>query len=344
MQHTSSILGDETSNSLAARLPASQFMLFETDNPNLARHRLTDEFAPHQIDLKNKSKDFRTIAYKGQVADITLYRIRYCSDVTISSGPLRGYYLLYLPITGRIRVESKGRLIDILPGEFFVVNPFDPYILHKMDDCVQLTLKFDRTNLEVYLNSLLGHSPMGPLSFKSDRALKFKNCENLVRLISLFDADLFDGSAMLNDEISGGIAEKLMSDMLLRQVPNNYSDNLSINQSSLAPYYVKKAEEYIRKYAHKPISMSNLAAVSDISERALYDGFRKYRDTTPMSFIKNIRLDRVRAELIGIRCGATPRRKLTEIAGDWCFSHMGNFSKDYKRKFGETPTKTLSNN
>jgi AraC-like DNA-binding protein len=344
MQITPRTSGDDASNNFATRLPSSEFMLFETDSLNMAKNRLTTEFAPHQIDLKNKSNFFRTTAYKGQVADTSLYRIRYCSDVTICSAPLRSYYLLYLPITGRIRVESDGQKTDVLPGEIIVVNPFNSYTLHKMDDSVQLTLKFDRTKLEIYLNALLGHSPMGPISFESDQALKYRNCENLIRIISLVEADLFAGPGMYKDEVSGRIAEKLLLDMLLRQVPNNYSKNLFISQSSLAPYYVKKALDYIHENAHHHITMLNLAALSDISERALYDGFRNFRNTSPMAYVKNIRLDRVRAELIGIRCGATQRRKITEIAGDWCFSHMGNFSKDYKQKFGETPTNTMSEN
>jgi AraC-like DNA-binding protein len=58
-----------------------------------------------------------------------------------------------------------------------------------------------------------------------------------------------------------------------------------------------------------------------------------------MAYLKRVRLERVRAELAAPPRGG--RRRVTEIATAWGFSHLGNFAKDYKKQFGETPSATL---
>ena len=66
---------------------------------------------------------------------------------------------------------------------------------------------------------------------------------------------------------------------------------------------------------------------------ALYAGFKRHRGCTPLQFLKGIRLDRVRDQLLTEPPGTTVK----EIALRWGFSHLGRFSGDYARRFGETP-------
>ena len=39
---------------------------------------------------------------------------------------------------------------------------------------------------------------------------------------------------------------------------------------------------------------------------------------------------------------AQPGESVTEIAMQWGFTHMGRFSIEYRRRFGESPSETLS--
>ena len=38
---------------------------------------------------------------------------------------------------------------------------------------------------------------------------------------------------------------------------------------------------------------------------------------------------------------AEPKESVTEIAMTWGFSHMGRFSVEYRRRFGEIPSDSL---
>jgi AraC-like DNA-binding protein len=69
----------------------------------------------------------------------------------------------------------------------------------------------------------------------------------------------------------------------------------------------------------------------------LYDGFRRYRGTSPMKLVRTQRMLMVRQELIEHGDKTT----VTDAALKWGFNHLGRFSAYYKAQFGEKPSDTL---
>ena len=58
-----------------------------------------------------------------------------------------------------------------------------------------------------------------------------------------------------------------------------------------------------------------------------------------MRYLKEVRLRYVNEEL---QRGATGSETVTAVAFKWGFSHLGHFTTDYKRRFGESPSETLA--
>ena len=119
---------------------------------------------------------------------------------------------------------------------------------------------------------------------------------------------------------------------------HNYSEALSQGQSPAAPYYIRRAEEYIYARAGEVITMDDLVEVSGVSARSLYEGFRRFRGTTPMAFIKWLRLDRAHCDLLA---ACRDETTVAQVAGRYGFSHLGHFAAAHRRKYGETPSETL---
>lgn len=69
-------------------------------------------------------------------------------------------------------------------------------------------------------------------------------------------------------------------------------------------------------------------------------GFRRYRDTTPMAFLRNVRLERVRLDLLRAKEENRPAT-VTYVALIWGFSDLGHFTAAYARKFNELSSQTL---
>ena len=107
---------------------------------------------------------------------------------------------------------------------------------------------------------------------------------------------------------------------------------------SIAPSFVKRIEHYIEEHAHEPISVGDLAEYAGVSTRSLFSAFRRFRNISPMHYLKEVRLRRVHDEL---QQAQPSSGTVTAVAFRWGFSHLGHFTTDYKRRFGETPSETL---
>ncbi len=103
----------------------------------------------------------------------------------------------------------------------------------------------------------------------------------------------------------------------------------------LAPWAVRRAEEYMAAHAADPISLSELVAVCCCSESGLHNAFKSSRGYTPMQFLMSRRLELARERLIQ-QADATA----TEIALDCGFINHGRFAKAYRHQYGELPSET----
>ena len=102
---------------------------------------------------------------------------------------------------------------------------------------------------------------------------------------------------------------------------------------------VKHTEAFMRENIKYPISLTDLCQNIDRSQRSLYYAFQEAYSLSPMQYLKILRLNGIRR----ILKSADPRETtVTEIAIEWGFWHTGQFSVDYKKMFGETPSATLT--
>ena len=98
-----------------------------------------------------------------------------------------------------------------------------------------------------------------------------------------------------------------------------------------------RAEAWLRQNLSEPPTIAALCAAMGASERTLHEAFREHLGTSPKSYVKKLRLNAARQNLLD-RAGRT---RVTDVALEWGFLHFGWFSQDYRRLFGETPSQTL---
>jgi transcriptional regulator GlxA family with amidase domain len=106
----------------------------------------------------------------------------------------------------------------------------------------------------------------------------------------------------------------------------------------MAPQNIRRCEEFIALRAAEPITISDLIRISGASERMLFHEFRTHLDTSPMAYLKKIRLERAHADLEEAH---PSQRSVAEIATEWGFTHRGSFAKDYRARFRRNPSDTL---
>ena len=87
-----------------------------------------------------------------------------------------------------------------------------------------------------------------------------------------------------------------------------------------------------------PLTIGELCTALRISRRTLNHAFARVLGVTPVAYMRNVRLHRVRAELQSSPYQVTT---IANVASKWGFWHMSLFSRYYRELFGECPNETL---
>lgn len=127
-----------------------------------------------------------------------------------------------------------------------------------------------------------------------------------------------------------------MMSSILETIPHNYSAYLARRHAGPSPRQVRRAMDFIHANATSAIRLEDIAKAARVSIRALQSGFAKFKGITPIAYLKQVRLEGVHAAL----CVADDDQSIAEIARHWRFGHMGQFARDYRKAFGQAPSKT----
>jgi AraC-like DNA-binding protein len=321
------------------RLPLARFPVIDTRDPDLAHQAAIRLFAPNEMSLPRGARGFRAVLHHHKLDALSLYYIRYEPEVIIGSAPMRRFYLVLRPLAGRCVVKQGDERMTLAPGRLGVVNPVTPIELHWSGNCAQLVVKVARAALDRVLHEYGAIGAVRPLVF-APRPLTHSSCPTLMRMIDLLIGDLEEASPSVSSRWAERAAETLFLHTLLRQVPHDRSATLDRPASRAAPYYVRRVEEFIRLNASAPIRVSDMVAVSGVSARALFKGFREFRGLGPKAYLHAVRLEHARQELL-TRGDA---RSVAEIAEASGLAHPGRFALAYRRRFGESPSATRRRN
>lgn len=103
---------------------------------------------------------------------------------------------------------------------------------------------------------------------------------------------------------------------------------------------VSRALEFIDAHKDKVLSIDELCQITFTSRRTLQNCFEQVTGQSPALFLKQLRLNSVRK----ILAQSEEPVVISNIAMDWGFWHLSQFSADYKKLFCETPSQTLNSN
>lgn len=105
------------------------------------------------------------------------------------------------------------------------------------------------------------------------------------------------------------------------------------------PPTVALAVRFIDGNAERPITAAQIAEAAGVTVRAVQIAFRRHLGSTPLEYLRSVRLARARGELLAgdPLAGAT----VTSVAARWHLSNSSRFAQYYRAAFGELPRQTL---
>lgn len=99
----------------------------------------------------------------------------------------------------------------------------------------------------------------------------------------------------------------------------------------------EKIEIIMKKSVNSLLPVHELCSATGVSERSLRRLFHDRYGISPKNFLNRIRLNNVRRDLENV---SSEKNKISDLANNHGFWHMGQFAADYRKLFGELPSET----
>jgi AraC-like DNA-binding protein len=278
---------------------------------------------PHQLDPVGDTELFEAEMNFLPVGGLGIGTIRF-GRTNLRIDHVEDYHLLIFCLAGQARVTAWDQEASIGPDKGVYLAPGTPVRAKFSEDCEQLVI---RVESNVMRQACDGGRP----SMKSQIDL---NQPALKPWLGLMQSMLGDanGIELLRTD------RRLQSDyesMFVRTLLHGHGIE-EAKASSIAPVAVKRAEAFIHSHLTESLNLDQIAGAAGVPVRTLLDSFQRFRATTPMQFVRDLRLDLARTHL-----EARKTDNVTSIALDVGFVHLGRFSNAYQARFGERPSETL---
>jgi AraC-like DNA-binding protein len=322
----------------AIDLPLAAFERFRTSDLEEARRHATLLLCAHGLQPIGRQARLDVRYHCVNLLETSVICAQYGAAVRLDPGALENFYLVGMPLDGTSTVTCGGRGIVTRPGLASVQSCTQPTVTEWRDDCRKLSIKISRGALERRLAELIGRPLKKPVVFDLALDLEHGPGQSWQRLLSFLLAELSPDSVYLSSQAARRSLDETVISTLLFSQRHSYSEALLTEPGRAAPRHVRRAEEIVAADPALRHSVPDLAAETGTSIRALQAGFRRYRGTTPVEFIRSQRLEKARRALLK----AAPGTRITEIALDSGYAHLGRFSRDYKARYGESPSRTLA--
>lgn len=310
--------------------------VLESGSPAEAQAIMSGYCCDHKLTvLETGPLRFRQSRHR--LSNIEFCQVEYGAMVRVEYDDLKSFYNVSLPVSGeqQLSLGSCKSYSDTQCG--MVISPTQVVSLEMSAECRKLLVKIPRLKMEAALQRLLGHGLHKPLVFESSMDLDFGEISSWWRTVKfMLDEQGKEGSLYQDGPMLEAVEQLLIEGLLLGQ-PHNYHRELEQQAASVLPAYVRRAENFILENAQKPITKKDIIEAAGVPDRTLYEGFKRFGKTSPMRYLKDLRMDRVREELLASDGVST----ITDIAMRWWFTHLGRFSAEYKQRFGELPSETV---
>jgi AraC-like DNA-binding protein len=311
-------------------------LVFESNSLERTEEFLSEHYAPMQIG--SGSEQVATRVARSETPEVSVDRLDIGFEMAYDVEPLGKICLCDIE-SGTIdsHAPDGAAVEDFGAGDLFSFSPPDRaymgtinrarYTITMIDPAVLAHVASPGRGADAV--ELLGHRPV-------DRAAAGR----LRATIDHLDRSVLSDPAAAANELVRGSAVRYLAAQVLATFPNTSMVGPSAADDRDAhPAAVRRAVAYIDAHADADVSLAEVAAAAHVSIRSLQLAFRRHLDTTPMGYLRAVRLARARHELSAAQPG--DGASVARIALRWGFANQGRFGQWYQQEYGETPGTTL---
>ncbi|WP_327111700.1 AraC family transcriptional regulator [Nocardia sp. NBC_01730] len=297
--------------------------------------------APHDAKIIGAAGRFEARKNAVSLGPVALAALDYGAGAQVLVTPRHtdNFYLVHIPLAGAIDTFSGRERETATRWTATMAQPHEQFMLDWPADSPMLLVWFDASGMESTLQRMIGQEMKTRLRFELGQDLTTPAMRAWLDQVRLAVREIDQGQQVATHPLAVPHLQDLMTTGFLLSTRHSYSEQLHNGSATPAgSTTVKQAVAFIHAHAAEHVTVTQLAAEAGVGVRALQEGFRRHLDTTPMAYLRRVRLEHARTELEQ----ADPHQAtVSAIALRWGFTHFGDFAGTYRMAYGERPSETL---
>jgi AraC-like DNA-binding protein len=154
-------------------------------------------------------------------------------------------------------------------------------------------------------------------------------------------ARLLDDAHVRGAGLILGRTERLLAAVTLATFPNGAPAGPRGGEArDPGPETLRLAIAFIEAEPNRDIAVADIARAAHVTARSVQHAFRRHLGTTPMAYLRRVRLDHIHQQLRAADPG--DGTTVSRVALDWGFANPSRFARYYRDAYGQPPSKTLA--
>lgn len=269
------------------------------------------------------------------VGPFAIEDIQVPGELRASPDPLQKV-MVFWPASGHLHRECGQEVTDVAAGEVAVMSQPDTPHRTRVHDLHMTSVLLDPAMLTGVAAGL--PASRAPIRFTSLQPVDPSRIRTLKNTVSYVKDIILTDDVMATPLVLGH-AGRLLAAVTLSTFPNTFATvRTAHDRNDHQPVLLRRAIEFMESNVTNDIALDDVAQAVHVTPRAVQYMFRRHLETTPLQYLRRLRLHYAHQELQAAdRSGTT----VTEIAARWGFGHMGRFAVMYREAYGCSPHTTL---
>lgn len=278
---------------------------------------------------------FLALANGVRLEGVRFHYCRYDTPAQISFVAMGGYRQVFV-LSGSSEFTLGGTKMALGPESTGLIPPGSDFDAAYSQGYAHIIAEFDEGALVRKAERLTGRDFAGLPDLPLGRALpagRFWKTRGLVDNLADQFANGADEAALPITELAQALASAFLIDHL-----EGHPGLPSLSAKAAGRPAADLLEDYIRENWSRPLTVEEIAAACGVSVRSVFARFRETLGTSPMAYLRTLRLDEARRRL---REGE-PGVAVMDVALACGFASFGHFAQRYRDRFGELPSETAT--
>ncbi|MFI5845005.1 helix-turn-helix transcriptional regulator [Catenuloplanes sp. NPDC051500] len=304
-----------------------------TTDPELAHALLRDAYTDSHLQVSGDPTDFHLRHSRWNLGRVAIDELSNTLTIDMDLHPVETLWINRIT-RSTTEIEVGGVTRHYGTGDVFFAIPPSVGCRTRLAGSSLVTVGLDR---ELFA-AVTGEETFDPMSRLRLEPMAADKARSWHRTVDFVTQTVLGNAEAVANPLVVGSAQRLLATIALHGYDTAPSETAGTRRDA-TPESVRRAVAFIEANPDLDVSVADIARAGYVSVRALQLAFRRHLDTTPLRYLRRVRLDLARTDLQAAQPGEGTT--VTAVAMRWGYADLSRFAADYRAAYGEHPHVTL---